>query len=130
MPELAQAAAGTSRHSPTRRDQALPGKSLRVEPALLGWRNPVDAWSPTAKGVSDAEGVLVMPRVRYGETRADRVAGAQQGAEVGVIGNPERSHDEVVPAAVSSLPALCPQFVGLGLGAAHRRVVGPPEAIT
>ena len=40
----------------------------------------------------------------HGQTGADRVTGAQQGAEVGVVQRPERGGIEVVPARVGARP--------------------------
>ena len=71
--------------------------------------DPVDAGPPTAQGVADPESLLVVPRARYGETCTDRVAGPEQCAEVGVIGDPQRGDDEMVPATMAGRPALCSQ---------------------
>jgi hypothetical protein len=52
-------------------DDKLSGRALRIDPALLGGCDPVDAGPPTAQGVADTERILVVPRGRYGQTCTD-----------------------------------------------------------
>lgn len=110
-------------------DDALAGRALLVQPRLLARCDPVEARPPAPKRVADLKRVPVMPRARHRKARADGVARAQQGAEVGVVGDPERSDDEVVPATVARRTALCSKLIGLGLRAAHGRAFGTPEVI-
>jgi hypothetical protein len=54
----------------------------------------------------------VVRSCRYCDARADRVARAEQGPEVGLEGNPQRSYDQVVPAAVPMSAAGTPDVAG------------------
>lgn len=78
-------------------DDALAGRTLLRDPALLARLGPVDAWAASTEGVADLQRLLVVRRPRDGEAGADRIAGAQQGAEVRAVGDPERRDDEMVP---------------------------------
>ena len=82
--------------------QAAAGQYDRAQQGLMARASSQDKVALRQRGP-------VVRRVRYGEARADRVAGAQQGAEVGVVGDPERRDDEMVPAAVPGGAALAAQ---------------------
>lgn len=79
-------------------------RALLGDPALLAALQPVDA-GPAAGGerVALGERVVVVRRIGYRHAGAHGVARAQQRAEVGLVGDPEGSDDQVAPAAV--LPA-------------------------
>jgi len=54
-----------------------------------------------AEGVADPQGVVVVRRVRQRDTGARGVAGAEEGPEVGLAGDPQRGDEQVIPAAVA-----------------------------
>ena len=87
----------------------------------------MQARSAPAEGVATGEGFAVVRRTWHGQAGAHRVAGAQQCAEVGRIGDPEGRHDQVVPAAVLPVASASTQIVDAGLGARHRIGVDTPR---
>jgi hypothetical protein len=74
-----------------------PGLALKANPAVLTVVDPVDAAAPSqASRVPDGERLAVVRGVGDRDAGAGRIAGAQQGAEVGLVGDPERGDDVVL----------------------------------
>ncbi len=72
--------------------------AFTLDPARLGTVQPMNVW-PTRECIATSECRLIVRRGRHSHARANRVAGAQQGAEVGVVGHPQRSHNEMIRTA-------------------------------
>jgi hypothetical protein len=87
-------------------DDLPAGLALKADPTVLAGGDPVDATAPrqTAR-VTDSQRLAVVRGVGDGDARAGCVTRAQQRAEVGLVGNPERSDEEVSPATVAAPPA-------------------------
>ncbi len=81
-------------------------RPLVLDPALAPAVDPVDARPPAgSQRVALGESRAVVRGVGHRHTRAHGVAGAQQRPEVGLERDPQRRHQQVVPAAVASAPA-------------------------
>ncbi len=90
-------------------------------PALFAGVDPVDAWpSPRAERVTDGERLAVVRRVRKGDACPDRVTGAKKSAEVGLIGDPQRRDEQVIPTAVPRVPSAVAKVLSATLGGAQR----------
>lgn len=76
--------------------------------------------------VADGERVAVVLGVRNGNARAGGVTGAQQGAEVGLVGNPQGSDDEMPPTLVSAGAASTSDISRALLGGGHARWADRP----
>jgi len=82
-------------------DNLRSGRSLQQQPAAGIPAGPVHTGRPT-EGVPASERLGYPGQPGHGQARADRVAGAEQGAEVGAVQRPERGGDEMVPALVTA----------------------------
>jgi hypothetical protein len=97
------------------------GGTLSLNPAVFAGLDPVDAWSPArTKRVPMRQRVTVMLGIGNCDTSADCVTGPQESAEVRFESNPQRSYDEVVPTAVSTVTARALDLAATGLLGAQR----------
>lgn len=97
------------------------GRPLIGDPALLAAGKPVDARAPAgAQRVTDGQRLPVVGRARHRDARADRVARAQEGAQVRAVGHPQRRDDQMVPAPVLPCAPAPTQVPATGLGRAQR----------
>src|ERR1039458_9047136 len=76
--------------------------------------------------VPDGRCLTVVRGVGDRDAGAGRIAGAQQGAEVGLVGDPERGDDQVPPAAVGPRSAGPTDLPPRLLGGAHAAGAGRP----
>jgi hypothetical protein len=77
--------------------------ALEPDPPVLAGADPVDAaTSGQVSRIADAQRVAIVGRVGNREARAGGVAGAEEGSEVGLVGDPERGNDQVAPTAVTA----------------------------
>jgi hypothetical protein len=82
------------------------GLALEANPTVLAGGDPMDAAAPRQPArVTDGQRLTVVRGVGDGDARTGCVTRAQQRAEVGLVGNPERSDDKVSPATVAARPA-------------------------
>jgi hypothetical protein len=94
--------------------------ALETNPAVLAGSDPMNAAPPRELArVADGERVAVVLGVRNGHARAGGVTGAQQGAEVGLVGNPQRGDDEMPPTPVSARTASTPNIPRALLSRGH-----------
>ena len=87
------------------------GRIVEEGPVPAIFEDPLHPYTRLLKATSpvpDPERTAVGLGLGGGQAGADGVAGPQQGAEVGLIGHPQRGHDEVVPAAVLPRPPRKP----------------------
>ena len=107
-------------------DAALP---LAFDPGELGPVEPVDVRAARER-VAMSQRHPVVVGVRYGHARADRVARPQQRAEVRTVRDPQRCDDEVIPAAVLSVPAGAAEVLRPGVRPGGHRAGGQLLEVT
>ena len=90
--------------------------ALCRDPFELRPVKPVDV-RPTRQRIAAAERRSIVLRIGNSHARTDRIACPEQRSEVGVVRNPKRSDDEVIPAAVLANASLAPQVSRSGLRA-------------
>lgn len=94
--------------------------SLALDPAQLRAVKPVNVWTPR-QCVAPIEGLSVVRGVGHGHACPDGVAGAEQGAEVGLVCDPQWRHDQMVPASVLTNAPVATDFRRLGLRSRRHR---------
>ena len=72
-----------------------------------------------SQGVAVVQSLAIVAGRRDGDTGADGIAGTKQRPEVGAIGDPERSDDQMPPTTVLGPAALAPEVSCRCLRPAH-----------
>jgi hypothetical protein len=96
--------------------------SLLFDPGVLTCVDPMDAAAPPKlPAVADAQALPVVRRIRERDAGTDGVACPQQRPQIGLIGDPQRSGDQVIPAAVRTGTAIATDLARPALGGAGGR---------